>query len=113
MAIGAGVIVAALMVMPLLWFVGFFFGVVGAAITAGLMFGAVLAGQIPQIIKDVFSKVANKVYNALFPQATVKACPRGLLAMGGATPVCIADMAKLEAKRYVCPSDKSRSIVVS
>lgn len=114
LAIGAGVTVAVLAVMPLVFFVGLFFSLAAVGILPGLIFGVVLAAAIPQIWRDVFSKVADKVYNALFPEAKAKACPRALLSMSEMSkPVCIADLAKLEAKRYVCPSDKSRSMVVS
>merc|ERR1719277_2340188 len=40
-------------------------------------------------------------------------CPRGLLSVGSGTPVCIDTMKKLDAKRYTCPANKERSLVVS
>lgn len=60
-----------------------------------------------------FRKVAAKVYHKLRPKVPAKLCPRGLLFLNGGSPVCLSDMDKLEAKRYKCPGNESRSVVVS
>jgi len=68
---------------------------------------------VPAMFSNVFTKVANKIYHKLRPSAPAMLCPRGLLFLNGGPPVCISEMDKLEAKRYKCPNNESRSVVVS
>jgi len=113
LAVGAGVAVSVLLALPFVFMIGLCFYLVAQGFLYNLPHAFVFAAVIPRIFKDVFAPVAVRVYNALFPQAEAKVCPRGLLAMGESELVCIAGMSKLEAKRYVCPADTSRSVVVS
>merc|ERR1719468_366376 len=75
--------------------------------------GSLASNTIPSLFLNTFASVSSSIYNTLVPQKTLKPCPRGLLFLPGSAPVCVSDMAKLEAKRYTCPEDASRSVVLS
>jgi len=75
--------------------------------------GTVMADTIPTLFTSTFTAVSSTIYNVLVPSQTVKPCPRGILFLPTSAPICLSDMEKLEAKRYECPGDASRSIVIS
>jgi len=131
--IGASTMLAALASIPLVLLTGFFFVLAGVVFLGEVVYslenygptrpghialevakiGLLTSALIPDLFVNVFAQTSTAVYNALVPEKTVKPCPRGLLFLPGSEPICLADMAKLEAKRYACPQDESRSIVIS
>jgi len=140
--IGSAVMLSILAVIPLVLLGGFFFILAGVLIVlssggegdsrrrhirrrrsqpnAGqraarslAMMGVAAFKSIPDMFSKTFRKTAAKVYHKLRPAVPAKLCPRGLLFLNNSPPICISDMDKLEAKRYTCPADESRSIVVS
>merc|ERR1719210_1884558 len=134
--IGAAVMLGTLASIPLALVSGFFFVLAGLvllsevtvvseqcilarchgnadAAQAVAQLGLVTAAAIPQFFVTVFAKSSVAVRNALLGDQTAKPCPRGLLVIPGTAPICLSDMEKLEAKRYSCPADESRSTVVT
>lgn len=127
-AIGSGAMMGILAVMPLVLLTGLFFVLAFVVLLAVIQtagggggeipvviayFGVVAASLIPQIFVSVFSQVSTNVYNALVPQKSTKACPAGIVFLPGSEPTCIEALDVLEAKRYTCPLDVSRAVVVS
>jgi len=122
LSIGSGVLLSVLVVIPLLYITALLFLVAVHMLLAVpgnlfLIFGGLsvaLLDSLPQIAKTVFTGAMAKVYNIVAPRTRQeKACPKGLLTLGSGAPVCIKQMDKLEAARYQCPGNASRSIVVS
>merc|ERR1719210_1756954 len=134
--IGAAVMLGTLAAIPLALVSGFFFVLAALVLLSEVTFtsrqcmvtdcatsgeaakviallGLVTAAAIPQFFVTVFAKSSVAVRNALLGDQTAKPCPRGLLVIPGTAPICLSDMEKLEAKRYSCPADESRSTVVT
>lgn len=116
-SVGSGAMLGLVSVMPQVLLLGFFFVLagflIGPALSAVVTFRIISASKVPQLFMDTFTRVATHVHNAIMPSNQVKTCPRGILMLGSAAPLCIDDMDTLEAKRYTCPEDQSRSIVLS
>lgn len=122
-AVGSAALLGALATMPMVWAVAMLFALGGLLIrffilphgAIVLYLGVLLAANIPNLFSGIFTSVAHNVYNAIAPnRKSVKACPTGILNLGGGSPmICLDGMDKLEAKRLTCPNDESNSMVVS
>merc|ERR1712129_240054 len=137
LALGSATAMAVIAVMPLVLLSAFFYVlgsiiIVGASENSGhehrrrhgergetrlavamYTLGAKAAATIPSMFTSRFVPTAHKVYRKLWPADQPKSCKRGLLFVSNSPPICISDMDTHEAKRYTCPADKSRSLVVS
>merc|ERR1719277_2700026 len=105
---------ASLATFPLVLLTGFFLILAGLMIIEtgfhhggepALIMVNFMSSAIVSLFTNVFTPVANTIYNFIVPQKASKACPQGLLTLGNSAPICIDDMDELEAKRYTCPAD--------
>lgn len=107
-------------VFGLIAFLGFTLLMPGPGIIVGIILAFLAQSEgedWERRAQDIFTRVYvekyTSIYNFLKPRDPVKACPWKLLIMNGSPTICVAGMEKLEAKRYQCPADSSRSVVVS
>lgn len=120
-ATASGVAAGILVTFPLLlftvfwWFmIGFLFHAIGvfAIFVPHTWIGVILLPVVGSFFGPAFLSNTQRVYQSLTGRKE-KSCSRGIMVLNKSQPLCIASMEHREAKRYDCPADKTKSIVLS